>query len=65
MPRLAAITGNKPDTRIYLRGDQSVNYGRVMDVMARVNRAGFTRLALVSELPRKGASKSKKKSKKN
>ena len=54
VPRLVAITDNKPDTRIYLRGDRAVDYGRIMEVMTRVNTAGFTRLALVSELPRKG-----------
>ena len=51
MPRLVAITQNKPDTRIYVRGDRSVVYGRVMEVMGRVNSAGFTRVALVAELP--------------
>ncbi len=65
IPRLAAITDNKPDTRIYLRGDRAVDYGRVMEVMARVNSAGFTRLALVSELPRKSAGKAGKKKKRN
>ena len=49
VPRLQAITENKPDTRIYLRGDQTVNYGRIMEVMARVNTAGFTQLALVTD----------------
>jgi biopolymer transport protein TolR len=51
VPRLVAITQNKPDTRIYVRGDRSVEYGRVMEVMGRVNNAGFTRVALVAELP--------------
>jgi biopolymer transport protein TolR len=51
VPRLMAITQNKPDTRIYVRGDRSVDYGRVMEVMGRVNNAGFTRVALVAELP--------------
>ena len=59
VPRLAAITDNKPDTRIYLRGDQAVDYGRIMEVMTRVNTAGFTRVALVSELPRKTAGRGK------
>ncbi len=57
VPRLAAITDNKPDTRIYLRGDQAVDYGRIMDVMARVNSAGFSRLALIAESPRKSKKK--------
>ncbi|MEQ8387426.1 MAG: protein TolR [Alphaproteobacteria bacterium] len=51
-PRLAAITGNNPETRIYLRGDRTLNYGRVMEVMGTVNAAGFNRVALVAEVPR-------------
>ena len=53
VPRLRAITENKLDTRIYLRGDQSITYGRIMEVMGTVNVAGFTRVALVAELPRR------------
>ena len=53
VPRLRAITENKADTRIYLRGDQAINYGRVMEVMGTVNIAGFTRVALVAELPKR------------
>ena len=52
VPRLAAITDNRPDTRIYLRGDKSINYGRVLEVMGTINVAGFTRVALVAELPK-------------
>ena len=51
VPRLIAITEAKADTRIYVRGDKSVNYGRIMEVMGRVNSAGFTRVALIAELP--------------
>jgi biopolymer transport protein TolR len=59
VPRLRAITGNKADTRIYLRGDKDINYGRVMEVMGTVNIAGFTRVALITELP-KGQHRKKK-----
>ena len=51
VPRLTAITSNNPDVRIFVRGDAAINYGRVMEVMGRVNNAGFTRVALVAELP--------------
>ncbi len=51
IPRLIAITETKPDTRIFLRGDRTVKYGRMMQVMGRVNAAGFTRVALIAELP--------------
>ncbi len=57
VPRLRAITENKADTRIYLRGDRSIDYGRVMEVMGTVNIAGFTRVALVAELPKRGKTK--------
>ena len=52
VPRLRAITENKLDTRIYLRGDRTIAYGRVMEVMGTVNVAGFTRVAMITELPR-------------
>ena len=51
-PRLLAITGNNPDVRIFVRGDKAVDYGRVMAVMGTVNLAGFTKVALITELPR-------------
>jgi len=54
VPRLRAITESKPDTRIFLRGDRLIAYGRIMQVMGTVNSAGFTRVALIAELPRSG-----------
>ena len=49
VPRLQAITGNNPDVRIFVRGDQAINYGRVMSVMGRINSAGYKRVALVTK----------------
>ena len=60
VPRLAAITDNKADTRIYVRGDKSINYGRVLEVMGTVNVAGFTRVALIAELPKGQSRKARK-----
>ncbi|MDE0060610.1 MAG: protein TolR [Defluviicoccus sp.] len=57
IPRLAAITENKKDTRIFVRGDKAVPYGRVMEVMGSVNLAGFRRVALIAQLPREGEAK--------
>ena len=62
VPRLVAITDSKADTRIYVRGDKSINYGRVLEVMGTVNVAGFTRVALIAELP-KGLSRKVRKRK--
>ncbi len=47
---MKAITENNSETRIYLRGDRTVDYGRVVQVMGRINAAGFTRVALIAEL---------------
>jgi biopolymer transport protein TolR len=52
IPRLRAITANKPDTQVYLRGDRAINYGRVMEIMGTLTAAGFTRVALITELPK-------------
>jgi biopolymer transport protein TolR len=49
--RLQAITANKPDTKIYVRGDKAINYGRVMEVMGLVKGAGFTQVALIVDQP--------------
>ncbi|WP_201153031.1 ExbD/TolR family protein [Rhodothalassium salexigens] len=51
IPRLTAIAGNDLQKRIYVRGDSNLNYGRVMEVMAAVNRAGFRKVAMVSRRP--------------
>lgn len=37
--------------RIFVRGDQAINYGRVMEVMGTVSVAGFTKVALLAKLP--------------
>ena len=50
-PRLAAITNNKKDARIFVRGDRALAYGRIMEVMGIVSGAGFTKVALVAEMP--------------
>jgi biopolymer transport protein TolR len=51
VPRLQAITENKPDTKIFVRGDRKIDYGRVMQVMGMIKSAGFTQVALVVDLP--------------
>ena len=49
VPKLVAISNNGYDERIFLRGDGKVNYEEVMKVMAQVNKAGFSNLALVTD----------------
>ncbi|MBR9970396.1 protein TolR [Magnetospirillum sulfuroxidans] len=49
-PKLHAITAQKPETRIFIRGDKGIDYGRVMQVMGNLGAAGFTKVALVTEM---------------
>src|SRR5690606_10518981 len=51
VPRLQAISGNAPDRRIFVRGDQAINYGKVLEVMGMINTGGFTKVALVGNPP--------------
>ncbi|WP_184096385.1 protein TolR [Sphingopyxis panaciterrulae] len=46
---IAAADANSENPRqIMLRADKSLDYGRVMRVMGELNRAGLTRIALVT-----------------
>jgi biopolymer transport protein TolR len=50
--KLKAVTEARGglDERIYVRGDKTVVYGTVMQVMGRLSSAGFKRVALVTEV---------------
>jgi biopolymer transport protein TolR len=52
VPKLQAISRNGYEERIFVRGDRRVDYGRVMEVMGLLNQAGFTRIGLVTDVPR-------------
>ncbi len=49
VPRLVAITGRNADLRIFVRGDKSIPYGRIMEVVAAINAAGYRKVALITE----------------
>ena len=49
IPKLLAIAKNRTDTRIYVRGDKTINYGRVLEIMGMLSGAGFAKVALISE----------------
>jgi biopolymer transport protein TolR len=51
LPRLTAITENRKDARVFLRGDRAIAYGQIMAVMGAMNQAGFHRVALITEQP--------------
>jgi biopolymer transport protein TolR len=59
VPRLQAISRAKAEQRIFVRGDKGIAYGRVMEVMGVINAAGFTKVALVAEMPKEQQGKGK------
>jgi biopolymer transport protein TolR len=49
--KLRAIAQDNQDRRIFVRGDKSNSYGRIIEVMGTLVQGGFTKAALVSEPP--------------
>jgi biopolymer transport protein TolR len=47
--RLIAVTERNKEARIFVRGDKGVDYGTVMGVVSAINRAGFTKVALLTD----------------
>lgn len=53
-PRLRAVSQANPDLRIFVRGDRTISYGRIIQVMGLVSQAGFSKVALIAEAPLPG-----------
>jgi biopolymer transport protein TolR len=51
--KVKAIFANKPENerKIYIKGDSSLGYGRIMDVMAALHAGGISQIGLVSASP--------------
>ncbi|MBS0219230.1 MAG: protein TolR [Proteobacteria bacterium] len=56
--KLKAVHEEKPDQRVFIRGDKAINYGRMMQVMGVVIDAGFRQLGLLGEQAEPTSSKS-------
>jgi biopolymer transport protein TolR len=46
--RVAAVLRNKPKTQVYIRGDHTVAYGKVVTVMAALKNAGVPSVGLMT-----------------
>ncbi|KAA0697059.1 TonB system transport protein ExbD [Halopseudomonas laoshanensis] len=46
--QILGITSGDLETRLFLRGDQAVDYGTLMRVMNTLQKAGYTRISLVA-----------------
>ena len=49
--KLQAASQNDPTRRIFVRGDEHIDYGRVMQVMGQITSGGFTKVALLAPAP--------------
>ena len=49
LERLAAIAAERRDDQVFLRADQSLSYGAIMQVMGALNAGGFSSIALVTD----------------
>lgn len=47
--KLKAVHEEKPDQRVFIRGDKTINYGRMMEVMGVIIDSGFRQLGLLGE----------------
>ena len=47
--KLQAVSKEKPDQRLFVRGDRAIDYGKVMEVMGLLRDAGFTKVGLLAE----------------
>ena len=50
---LAKSAGDSRDTEVQLRADQTVPYGKVVELMGIANKAGLSRIGFVTEAPPK------------
>ncbi|KAJ6644863.1 Tol-Pal system protein TolQ, partial [Pseudolycoriella hygida] len=48
--KLSDILKEKKGARIFIRGDKNVSYGEVVEVVAEIHAAGFSKVALVSNI---------------
>ena len=49
VPKMKAITANRLDTKIYVRGDEAIDYGQIMMVLGELSGSGFTKVALITK----------------
>ena len=47
--KLKAITSIKPSTRIFIRADENISYGEVMNIMSVITNAGYKKVALITK----------------
>jgi len=47
--QLTALAAADPTRIVYVRGDRTIEYGKLMDLLGLVNTAGFAKVSLLAE----------------
>ncbi len=51
VPRLKELAAQDPSQVVLVRGDRSVPYGRIIEIMGQVSAAGFGKVSLIAQAP--------------
>jgi biopolymer transport protein TolR len=51
MPRLKELASADPSQVVLVRGDKTVPYGRIIEIMGQINAAGFSKVSLIAQAP--------------
>jgi biopolymer transport protein TolR len=49
--QLKMMTIHNPEAKIYVRGDQQLPYGRIMELMGIISQSGLHKVSLMAETP--------------
>jgi biopolymer transport protein TolR len=55
---LVPMLESRPGEPVFVKGDRGVEYGRVVEVLDLLHRAGVTRIGMVTEKPERGSRRS-------
>tara|TARA_X000000950_G_C13839284_1_gene629491 strand:- start:8 stop:424 length:417 start_codon:yes stop_codon:yes gene_type:complete len=48
--KLIELKKSNKDLKIFIRGDKSLNYGKIISIMGDINKAGIKKVALITKL---------------
>ena len=50
VPKLEAITNANKDRKIIIKADKNIPYGTVIEIVAQINNAGFTKVGFITDI---------------
>lgn len=51
LTKVAAVMRQRPETRILIRGDEQVAYGKIVEMMAQLQQVGVAQVGLMTQPP--------------